>query len=66
MKFPPHVIFALAAVATLLGLGAVALLVLVKLSRLSSAQKWIAVSIVVVVAAAASAWIVFILPAYWD
>lgn len=66
MEFPPHVIFALAAVATLLGRGAVALLVPVRLSGLSSKQKWIGGSIVVVVAAPASAWLVFILPAYWD
>ena len=66
MKFPSHVIFALTAVAALLSLGGVTLWALAKSSRLSPLPKWIVGSIVVAVVAAASAWLVFILPVYWD
>ncbi len=66
MKFPPHIIFVLAAVAALLSLGVVALWALAKTSRLLPLPKWILGSIVVAAVAAASAWLVFILPVYWD
>ena len=66
MKFPPHVVFVLTAVATLLSLGGVALWALAKSSRLLPPAKWIVGLIVVVVVAAVSAWLVFILPAYLD
>jgi 4-amino-4-deoxy-L-arabinose transferase-like glycosyltransferase len=66
MKFPPHIIFALTAVAALLSLGGVALWALAKSSRLLPLPKWIVGSIVVAVVAAASAWLVFILPVYSD
>lgn len=66
MKFPPHIIFVLAAVAALLSLGGAALWALAKSSSLLLLPKWILGSIVVAVTAAASAWLVFILPVYWD
>lgn len=66
MNCPPHIMFVLTAVAALLSLGGVALWALAKSSRLSPLPKWIIGSIVVAVVAAAGAWLVFILPVYWD
>jgi uncharacterized membrane protein len=66
MKFPPHIIFVLAAVTALLSLSGIALWALARSSSLLPLPKWIIGSIVVAVVVAASAWLVFILPVYWD
>jgi hypothetical protein len=66
MKFPPHIIFVFAAVAALVSLGGGALWALARSSSLLPLPKWIIGSIVVAVVVAASAWLVFILPVYWD
>jgi hypothetical protein len=66
MRFPPHIIFVLAAVAVLLSLGGIALWAVAKSSRLLPLPKWIIGSIVVAIVGVASPWLVFILPVYWD
>ncbi len=66
MKFSLDVALVLTAAAALLSLGGVALWALAKSSRLLPPAKWIVGLIVVVVVAAVSAWLVFILPAYLD
>jgi len=65
MKFPPHTIFVLTTIAALL-ISGIALWALARSSSLLPLPKWIIGSIVVAVVVAASAWLVFILPVYWD
>jgi hypothetical protein len=66
VRFPPHVIFALTAVPALLVLGAVALWAVAKSRGLSPLAKRILGAIMVAVVLTASAWLVFVLPVYWD
>jgi hypothetical protein len=54
MKFPPHIIFVLAAVAALLSLSGIALWALARSSSPLPLPKWIIASIVVAVVVAAS------------
>jgi len=66
VRFPPHVIVVLIAVLALLGLGGVVLWAVAKSRGLSPLAKRVLGAIVVVVVLTASAWLVFVLPVYWD
>lgn len=66
MNFPPRVILALVGIVVLLGCGVGALWVVARADEMPAGLKWLARAVVVGVVLATAAWIVYILPVYWD
>jgi hypothetical protein len=66
VNFPLRVVLALVVIGAVTAIGVWALVTVLRIKSMTEAQRMMTVAGIVTIAAALTAWVIFLWPAYWD